>query len=393
MAECMYEKVKTHKRQSKKKKKLNGSRGQPLLPFAENFNGGVAMQIKNVTYGMTYRMYKNYRECLNMIECLRNLDKSKIVKEKIKIMNFYEKYGEKATKEAFGADRKLISKWRKRIKDNNGNLQALIPISTKPDKFRTSTTDYKIIEEIKRIRQEYYRLGKYKVKVFLDEYCIKEGLKTISASTIGLIIKRNNMFYQPKYNLPIHRNYTRNKTRIMVKYSQKVKEPGTIVADTVVVRQEGITRFFYNAIDVSSKFAFSYYFDKQTSKNMVAFYEMFKKVYPYKIKQWQNDNGHENLGDFEQKLKKEKIKQVFSYPRCPKINAYIERFNRTLREEFIDVNGVLIKEKEEFDNLLINWLVYYNSKRPHLALNLKAPLQYMSDNYKMSLMCLTNTKF
>ena len=111
------------------------------------------MQIKNVTYGMTYRMYKNYRECLNMIECLRNLDKSKIVKEKIKIMNFYEKYGEKATKEAFGADRKLISKWRKRIKDNNGNLQALIPISTKPDKFRTSTTDYKIIEEIKRIRQ------------------------------------------------------------------------------------------------------------------------------------------------------------------------------------------------------------------------------------------------
>ena len=70
-------------------------------------------------------------------------------------MNFYEKYGKKATKEAFGADRKLISKWRKRIKDNNGNLQALIPISTKPDKFRTSTIDYKIIEEIKRIRQEY----------------------------------------------------------------------------------------------------------------------------------------------------------------------------------------------------------------------------------------------
>ena len=110
-------------------------------------------------------------------------------------MNFYEKYGKKATKEAFGADRKLISKWRKRIKDNNGNLQALIPISTKPDKFRTSTIDYKIIEEIKRIRQEYYRLGKYKIKIFLDEYCRKEGLKTISASTIGLIIKKNNMFW------------------------------------------------------------------------------------------------------------------------------------------------------------------------------------------------------
>ena len=93
------------------------------------------------------------------------------------------------------------------------------------------------------------------------------------------------MFYKPKYNLPIYRNYTRNKTRIMVKNSPRVKEPKTIVADTVIVRQEGITRYFYNAIDVSSKFAFSYYFDKQISKNMVLFHDMFKKVYPYKIRQ------------------------------------------------------------------------------------------------------------
>ena len=82
---------------------------------------------------------------------------------------------------------------------------------------------------------------------------------------------------------------------------------------------------------------------------------------------------------------------MFSYPRCSKINAYIERFNRTLREEFIDVNGVLIKGKEDFDTILINWLFYYNSKRPHFSLNLKAPLQYVLDNYKMSLMCLTST--
>ena len=73
------------------------------------------------------------------------------------------------------------------------------------------------------------------------------------------------------------------------------------------------------------------------------------------------------------------------------MNAYVERFNRTLREEFLNVNGILIKEKDDFDKLLIDLLVYYNSKRPHFSLNLKAPLQYMLDNYKMSLMYLTNT--
>jgi len=125
---------------------------------------------------------------------------------------------------------------------------------------------------------------------------------------------------------------------------------------------------------------------------MVKFYNMFKEVFLYKIEKWQNDNGHENLGEFQKILEEEKIKQMFSYPRCPKINAYIERFNRTLREEFIDVNGVLIKEDEEFKSLLIEWLVYYNSKRPHFSLNLKSPLQFMFEKYKMSHMYLTNTK-
>ena len=55
------------------------------------------------------------------------------------------------------------------------------------------------------------------------------------------------------------------------------------------------------------------------------------------------------------------------------------------------VNGILIKEKDVFDKLLIDWLVYYNSKRPHFSLNLKSPLQHILINYKMSYMYLTNT--
>ena len=349
------------------------------------------MQIKNITYGMTYKGYKNYRECLNMLERLRQFEGSEIAKERLKIIEFYKKYGEKATKEAYGADRKVISRWRKRIKE--GKIKGLIPISTRPNRLRESKIEERIIEKIREIRQERYRISKYKLKVFIDKYCEQEGLKKISISSIGLIIKKNKMFYQPKYNLAIHREIKRQKKVERIRYSPKVKEVGHIISDTVVAREEGITRYFYNAIDIASKFAFSYYFKEQTSRNMVIFYEMFKEVFPYKIKQWQNDNGHENVGEFEKKLKEEKVRQVFSYPRCPKINAYIERFNRTLREEFIDVNGVLIREEEEFKNLLIEWLVYYNSKRPHFSLNLKAPLEFLVENNKMSHMYVTNTKY
>ena len=104
-------------------------------------------------------------------------------------------------------------------------------------------------------------------------------------------------------------------------------------------------RYFYNAIDIASKFAINYYFKEQTSKYIVIFYKIFKKVFPYKIKQWQKDNRHENVWEFEKELKEEKVRQVFSYPCCPKINVYIERFNRPLREEFIDVNGVIYKRR------------------------------------------------
>lgn len=347
------------------------------------------MEIKNITYGMTYKGYKRYRECLSMLERLRQFEGSEIAKERIKIIEFYNRYGEKVTKEAFGADRKVISRWRQRIKDKD--ITGLIPISTRPNRLRQSKIDIRIIEKIKEIRQERYRLSKYKIKIYLDKYCEQEGIEKISVSSIGLIIKKHKMFYQPTYNLPIH-NAKRKREKVeRVKYSPKEKGIGYIVADTVVVREEGITRYFYNAVDISSRFAFSYYFKEQTSSNMVKFYNMFKEVFPYKIEKWQNDNGHENLGEFQKVLKEEKIKQVFSYPRCPKINAYIERFNRTLREEFIDVNGVLIKEDEEFKNLLIEWLVYYNSKRPHFSLNLKSPLQFMVEKYKMSHMLLTNT--
>ena len=82
-----------------------------------------------------------------------------------------------------------------KVKRNSSKIQALVPISTKPDKFRTSQIDCRIISKIKELRQQHYRLGKYNIKIFLDEFCRKEELKTISASTIGLIIKKNNMFW------------------------------------------------------------------------------------------------------------------------------------------------------------------------------------------------------
>ena len=47
---------------------------------------------------------------------------------------------------------------------------------------------------------------------------------------------------------------------------------------------------------------------------MKDFYERFRTVYPLQIKDWQTDNGSENLGEFDKALQKADIPHLFIYP-------------------------------------------------------------------------------
>lgn len=116
------------------------------------------------------------------------------------------------------------------------------------------------------------------------------------------------------------------------------------------------------------KFSLTLPYKRLTSENMKDFYLRFKEVYPSKIKIWQSDNGSENLGLFDQQLKKDKIPHFFIYPRCPQIDTYIERYNRTLQDEFIDPNLYTIHDKGVFGQKLSDYIIYYNSQRPHHSL-------------------------
>ena len=126
---------------------------------------------------------------------------NRIAVQRMKIISFYEKYGERATINAFGTDRKVINRWRKRLKDMGGELRALVPLSTRPKRVRKSTISFEIIEFIWTTRQEYPRLGKERIKPLLDKYCIQKGMKSVSESTIGNIIKRYHLYFSKQANI------------------------------------------------------------------------------------------------------------------------------------------------------------------------------------------------
>ena len=315
----------------------------------------------------------------------------------MEIITFYDEFGEKATISAFGADRKVVSRWRKRLAENKGRLESLIPYSTKPKTVRRVSYTQKIIDFIKKYREDHPRTGKEKIKIGLDEYCASLGIKTVSESTVGNIIKRHKFFFQKSgriYHNPNSKwakKQIQKKKRLRIKHSPKLDDFGHIQSDTVERITDGIKDYFISAIDAKMKFTLTLNYKRLNSRNNKDLYQRFRSVYPGKIKDWQSDNGSENLGEFDHTLEEDQIPHFFSYPRCPKINAFIERYNRTVQEEFIDNNLDIIHDKILFNQKLADYLIWYNSKRPHKSLGLKSPLQYFLEKGGMSQKSLTYT--
>jgi hypothetical protein len=109
-------------------------------------------------------------------------------------------------------------------------------------------------------------IHKDEIKPHLDEYCKKEGIRTISISSIGRIIRKfkekglldNGVKY--KFNAG-----TGNLSKVKVKKIKKEpigkykpQEPGDLVqADNIHLRIDGKKRYIISAIGVFEKIAFS----------------------------------------------------------------------------------------------------------------------------------------
>ena len=142
-------------------------------------------------------------------------------------------------------------------------------------------------------------------------------------------------------------------------------------------------------MNINTKFSFAYVYGSKNSKNALSFFKKLKKVYPEHkdIVAVQTDNGSEYLGVFDKYLKDKYIKYLFTYPGCPRVNGYIERANRTLQEEFLDYHLFLLSDNiKAFNSELIDYLIWYNTERPHHSLNNRvASYNFL---YEISLGCL-----
>ena len=96
-----------------------------------------------------------------------------------------------------------------------------------------------------------------------------------------------------------------------------------------------------------------------------------------KPKEIRSDNGPEYIGSaLKNWAESNGVTLKFIQPGNPQQNAYIERFNRTVRYDWL--GHYLFESLNELQEFATNWLWVYNHERPNMALGGYTPKQRLA---------------
>jgi transposase InsO family protein len=300
-------------------------------------------------------------------------------KRRTKILAFWEKYGTAATLDAFSLSRRTLFRWQKALRVSRGQLDGLNPQGTAPKKRRTRDVPPGMEAEMVRLRTRYPRLGKEKLFPLLGA----QGYAT-SVSTVGRILrdlKHQGKLTDPK-RLRLDARTGRLHEKRLKRRAKKRRPKGyrVLEVDTVVRFVRGVKRYLVTGIDTETRAAFAACYTNHGSLSAADFLRRARQVLPDCPDAVQTDNGSEFALHFDAACTDLGLARYHTYPRSPKMNAHVERFNRTLDEEFLRYQKPLLRDDvPAFNRVLIDWLLWYNGERPHQALGQKAPFRAMME--------------
>jgi transposase InsO family protein len=299
---------------------------------------------------------------------------------KARILAFWEKHGLRAALDAFPVKRSTLFLWKKQFHEGGKIPEALNEKKRIPRTKRKRLWPGELIVEIKRQRDLHPNIGKGKIHVILAPFCSLNNLPLPSVSTIGRIIKDcGGLRLYPKkvrHNgkiVPFKRKKVLRKPKDF-----KPEYAGHLVAlDTIERFVHGCRRYIITFEDIYTRFSFAWGTTSHASLAAKEFFEYCRMVFPHPFIHVLTDNGSEFMKHFDEELRRLHLIHYHTYPRTPKMNAHVERFNRTIQEEFVDYHAGELMDTSSFNKKLIPWLLWYNTERPHWGLDLKSPMQYM----------------
>lgn len=311
-------------------------------------------------------------------------EQSKVVEFRLKVLDHARMFGIRSTIDAFSVSERTVKYWRSRLRKKNGNPNALGKTSTRPIHLSKPKYSQALYEYIFNIKKEGPVLGKEKIA-----HLIFKDLHTrVSPSTVQRIVIR--LRKEGKLPEKVRYSYYAKQDKLRVRKVRKTKPklrrggyapkgPGDVVqVDTVELRIRGRKFFVSTGIDVFNRKAFAKVSHHHSSLEAKEFLMMLPQYLGYPVVHIQTDNGSEFKKYFDSACEELKILHFWNHPRTPKENANVERFNRTIQEEWVKENMHLfyLKDIQEIQDSLTTYLTWYNTRRPHWSLGLMTPSEY-----------------
>lgn len=287
---------------------------------------------------------------------------------------FYHTVGNRnisKTARHFGISRRCLRKWLGRFERQR--VKSLEEHSRRPKHVRNWEVTKEEESQVITLRRKYMEFGKRKLKILYKQ----EYGNNISTWKIERVIGKHNLFLERKKRYTV---WKPKQPRIRI---HKVKEAlqklpaGTLWhTDTIILWWYGQRRVIFTALEEKTKLGFARVYKSNTSANGADFLKRLAYLSNNKLRIIHSDNGSEFDKEFAALCKELGIHQVFSRPHTPKDNPALEKFNHTIQREWLDYSVVGLDDINDANKDLTEWLVKYNSIRPHQALDYKTPLQY-----------------
>lgn len=261
-----------------------------------------------------------------------------------------------------------IRYWRKRY--NPRYLGSLEDKSKRPKQVRRFDVPLEIKNKVIDLRTGELRgCGKVKIQYGLEA----QGI-TLGRNAIQRIVNEAGLKRVPKGRTNKQR---KNRRHMYAVPKDVLKQPGGLVyMDVKHLRlPDGNKIYQFTALDHATRLLGVKLYTRITSTCGADFLNYLQERYPFESIQYVGtDNGSEFLGVLDKQLKEKGIVHVFSSPRSPKQNPYVERVIRTIIDEVYYYEGIEIS-RERQQEVLDQYVYRYNNRRPHQSLNYQTPMQ------------------
>lgn len=277
----------------------------------------------------------------------------------------------------FGISRKTFHKWLNLFREDN--LKSLEDRSRAPNTKRKPEYTQEEVQRVIALRLKYPTLGRDKLPCLYQE----EFKISIKYWSMRRIVHDFKLF--AKRAVKDKRRKVQGRVLAKKRITELRKKPFSgflLELDTMVIYFSNEKRYIFTAIDYHSRTAFAWMYKSKASKNAKDFLKRLVLFYGSRIENIHIDNGSEFKREFLKAAQELGINIYHARPYQPKDKPLIERFNGILKQEYINLGNFTL-DTEEFNRNLLDWIIFYNFKRPHHSLGLCRPAEYANMKAKV----------